>query len=81
MDLNLSKGSPLFIATLMALALDPMPYILVDKGDSVQLIFKAGIPAERIYRVGAMANDLVKAVTGVKRTYKEKWFFMKKETE
>jgi len=73
MELILFKSSPLFIATLLALALDPMPYTLIDKIDHVHILFKEDIGGIRMYRIGAMANDLVKAVNGVKRTYRSKW--------
>ena len=73
MELILFKSSPMFIATLFALALDPMPYTLTDKVDHVQILFKEDIGTIRMYRMGAMANDLVKAVKGVQRTYRGKW--------
>ncbi len=73
MELILFKSDPMLIATLFALALDPMPYTLVDKIDHVQILFREDIAAVRMFRMGKLAADLEKAVKGVQRTYKSKY--------
>jgi hypothetical protein len=74
MDFELPKGSIDLLALMFVLNADPVPYRMVDKGETVMISFSGDVSAARAYQLGIRHMDLAcRILPGVLRSYRGKW--------